>query len=319
MAAQAILPGVTAITTMIGANPLALYMLHGERTLLLDSGLRGMPDAVIFPTLEAAGLPVRLDMLLNSHADADHHGGNAGVLARSPDTLVLCHALDAPRVSSKERHLHERYTDAVAADDTPYDPALLAWLADGIGPDAPVHLALQGGEQLWLGPYASWKVLHVPGHTPGHLALWSAEHGALIVQDAVLGGMGVEPDGAVGSPPPYFELEPYLATLGWLRGLGAELLLGAHFPPLEGSAAVERFFEASAQFVAELDGLTLGLVRAASTPLTLGAVCTAVDTRLGPSSAPVQWLPPVRAHLEHHAAQGRLRELRGDGPRAWAA
>jgi hypothetical protein len=27
----------------------------------------------------------------------------------------------------------------------------------------------------------------------------------------------------------------------------------------------------------------------------------------------------VRAHLEHHAAQGRLRELRGDGPRAWAA
>jgi glyoxylase-like metal-dependent hydrolase (beta-lactamase superfamily II) len=318
MGARTILPGVTAIETAIGTNPLTLYLLHGERTLLVDSGLHGMPEAVIFPALAAAGLPAEVDMLLNSHADADHHGGNAGVLARSPRTLVLCHALDAPRVASRERHLRERYTAAVAADDTPYDPAIMAWLSDGIGPDAPVHLTLQGGERIWLGPGASWEALHVRGHTPGHLALWDAERGLLIVQDAALGGMGVEPDGSVGSPPPYFEVDPYLDSLARLRGLGAVLLLGAHFPPVVGAAAVAAYLDGSAQFVAALDELTLATVRAAAAPMTLGAVCAAMDRQLGPSSAAIQWVPPVRAHLERHAAQGRLQELRGPGPRRWA-
>lgn len=317
MGARVILPGLTALETAIGPNLLTLYLLHGERTLLVDSGLHGMPEQVIFPTLEAAGLPTRLDMLLNSHADADHHGGNAGVLARSPHTLVICHALDAPRVASRERHLRERYSDAVAADDTPYDPEIMAWLADGIGPDAPVHLALQGGEVIWLGPHASWEALHVRGHTPGHLALWSAQHGALLVQDAVLGGMGVEQDGSIGSPPPYFEVGSYLATLARLRGLGAELLLGAHFAPIRGAAAVAAYLDASAQFVAELDALTLELLRAAPAPQTLGAVCAAVDARLGPSSTAIQWIPPVRAHLERHVAEGRLRAIAGDKARRW--
>lgn len=319
MVAREILPGLAAIELAIGAGPLTLYLLHGERSLLVDSGLHGMPGAAIFPALEAAGLPARPDMLLNSHADADHHGGNAGVLARAPNALVLCHARDAPRVASRERHLRERYTDAVAADDTPYGSAIMAWLADGIGPDAPVHLALQGGETLWLGPGARWDLLHAPGHTPGHLALWSAGHGALIAQDAVLGGMGVEPDGGPGSPPPYFELEPYRATLDRLRRLGPELLLGAHYAPIRGASAVRAYLDASAQFVADLDGLTLETVRAAGEPLSLGAVCAAIDRRLGPSSAAIQWIPPVRAHLEHHAAHGTIRELRGDGPRRWAA
>jgi glyoxylase-like metal-dependent hydrolase (beta-lactamase superfamily II) len=326
MAAREILPGVLEIEAASGDSRLTLYLLHGgsqgeakpPRTLLVDSGLRDAPEAAIFPALAAAGLPGAIDMLLVSHADADHHGGNAGVLARSPSTLVMCHRLDRPRVTSKERHLRERYTGAVAADDTPFAPELLDWLEGNIGPDAPVHLALSGGEELWLGPGRSWQLLHAPGHTDGHLALWDERERALIAQDAVLGRGVPDATGRVVSPPPYFAVEPYLATISRLRALGAEHLLTAHFPPLEGAAAVGRFFEESERFVEELDRLTLELVRGAGRPLTLAEVCAAADGRLGPFPAAVQWIPPVRAHLERHAAQGRLRELRGDGPRAWA-
>jgi glyoxylase-like metal-dependent hydrolase (beta-lactamase superfamily II) len=326
MAARAILPGVLEIEAASGDNRLALYLLHGEsqdeaqplRTLLVDSGLRDAPEAAIFPALAAAGLPPAIDMLLVSHADADHHGGNAGVLARSPSTLIMCHRLDRPRVTSRERHLRERYTDAVAADDTPFAPELLAWLDANIGPDAPVHLALAGGEELWLGPGRSWQVLHAPGHTDGHLALWNEHERALIVQDAALGRGVPDATGRVVSPPPYFAVEPYLATLGRLRALGAELLLTAHFPLVEGAAAVERFFAEGEQFVGELDALTLELVRASGGAVSLAEVCAAVDRRLGPFPVALQWIPPVRAHLERHAALGRLRELRGDGPRRWA-
>ncbi len=319
MNVYAIIPGVTAIETTMGNAPLRFYLLSGDRTLLVDSGLRTMPETVIFPALETAGLPVRLDMLVNSHADADHHGGNAGILARSPGTLILCHALDAPRVESRERHLRERYTMAVAADDVTYSATTMEWLADGIGPDTPVDLTLLGGERIRLGPGAAWDVIHAPGHTSGHLALWNADQGVLIVQDAALGGMGVEPDGAIGSPPPYFEVDAYLRTLDRLRQLDAPWLLTAHFPILSETKAVRAFLDASAQFVADLDELVFDVVRTAAAPQTLGAVCAAVDQRLGPSSTPIQWIPPVRAHLERHAVAGRLHEEHAAGARTWSA
>lgn len=319
MPARAIFPGLLAIEAGAGGSRLTLYLIHGERTLLVDSGLRDTPEAAIFPALAEAGLPGRVDLLLISHADADHHGGNAALLARAPGALVLCHSLDAPRVAGRERHLRERYTDAVAADDTPFDPALLAWLDANIGPDAPVHLALDGGAQLWLGPGQPWEVLHAPGHTAGHLALWHAGRRTLIAQDAVLGRGVPDAAGAIASAPPYFAVDSYRATLGRLRALGAERLLTAHFPPVEGAAAVAAFLDASAQFVDELDALLLALVRAAPRPLTLGELCARVDERLGPYPVALQWVPPVRAHLERHVAGGLLRELRGAGPRRWAA
>lgn len=319
MGARAILPGVLAIDAGSADSRLSLYLLHGERTLLVDSGLIGAPEAAIFPALAGAGLPAHIDMLLVSHADADHHGGNAGVLARSPATTVMCHRLDRPRVAARARHLRERYTDAVRADDTPYDPELLAWLDASIGPDAPVHLSLCGGEQIWLGPDRPWEVIHAPGHSDGHLALWDAAEGTLIAQDAVLGRGVPDRAGRPSSPPPYFAVASYAATIERLRALGAARLLTAHFAPVEGAAAVERFLAASAAFVAELDRLTLEIVCGAGRPLSLADVCATVDGRLGPYPVALQWVPPVRAHLERHAAAGRLRERRGDGPRTWSA
>ncbi|MFQ3683277.1 hypothetical protein [Roseiflexus sp.] len=85
------MPSITALETTINNDPLrlCLYLLSGERTLLVDSGLRTMPETVIFPALEAAGLPDRIDLPVNSHADADHHGGNAGTLCLGPSSTPI--------------------------------------------------------------------------------------------------------------------------------------------------------------------------------------------------------------------------------------
>lgn len=319
MNSRTIRPGLLEITAGTGENRLALYLLHGERSLLVDSGLRDTPATTIFPALAAAGLPPSIDMLLISHADADHHGGNAGILARSPATTVLCHQLDRPRVTAKDCHMRERYTEAVSADDTPFTSELLAWLEANIGPDTPVHIALSGGETIWLGPERVWDVIHAPGHTAGHLALWNASERTLIMQDAVLGSGVPDAGGRIASPPPYFAVDAYVHTIERLRALNAERVLTAHFAPIEGQAGVEQFFSASAAFVNQLDNLTLELVRSAAEPLTLRQVCAAVDARIGPFALAIQWVPPVRAHLERHAAQGRLHELHGgSGPRTWA-
>src|SRR5215831_12673009 len=181
-----LLPGLYQIDSTLGSNRLCLYLLRGERTLLIDSGVRLWPEEVIYPALAAAGLPDRIDLLLITHADADHHGGNAAICARSPQTITLCHELDRAKIESKARHLRERYEAVVAADDVRYPPDLMAWLTDMIGADTPINIGLRGGEVITISDGCTYSVIHTPGHTPGHLSLWDVERRVLIIQDAVL-------------------------------------------------------------------------------------------------------------------------------------
>jgi glyoxylase-like metal-dependent hydrolase (beta-lactamase superfamily II) len=313
-----LLPGVYQIETALGDRSLCLYLLRGERTILLDSGVRTTPARVIYPALAAAGLPGQIDLLVVSHADADHHGGNAGVRAGSPHATLLCHELDRPWIEAQARHLQGRYREVVAADDMEYPAEQLAWLADNIGADTPIDVGLRGGETLGLGDGVVYEVLHTPGHTAGHLALWQQERRLLLAQDAVLGRGVPDARGQAQGPPPYCDVDRYLDTIWRLQALRPDWLLTAHYPVLRG-AAVAAFFATSLEFVGQLDAAVLKVVREARAPLPLSAIIAAVDARMGPFATPIQWAWPVLAHLDRHVAQGRLC-VRADGnSRRWEA
>ncbi len=311
-----IVPGIYQIETEMGDNRLCLYLLRGERTLLIDSGLAQSPARVIYPALAAAGLPSQIDLLLTSHADADHHGGNAAIRRGSPGVTILCHELDRPRVESKATHLRGRYTEVVAADDVGYPVELMAMLSDMIGPDAPVAIGLRGGETLALGDGRRYQILHTPGHTAGHLSLWEPERRVLIVQDAVLWRGVPDRAGAVPSPPPYYDVDAYEETIRRLRALEAGRLLTAHYPIMQGDA-VDEFFAVSLEFVSLVDRAVLEAVEGARGPLSLSRVIGAVDERLGPFGIQIQWVGPALAHLRRHVAQGRVREATQGSYRFW--
>jgi glyoxylase-like metal-dependent hydrolase (beta-lactamase superfamily II) len=313
-----LLPGLYRIETALGDNLLALYLIRGERTLLIDSGVRDTPDTVIFPALAQAGLPPHIDMLLVSHADADHHGGNAAVRARVPGTTIMAHELDRPRIESKAAHLAGRYTNAVATDDLSYAPELLSWLDLMIGADTPIDLGLRGGETIRLDERVRWHVLHAAGHSAGHLALWEPGARVLIAQDAVLWHGVPDRAGQLPSPPPYDDLDSYLATLRRLRMLNPEWLLTAHYPIIRG-AEVDTFFAQSLAFVEQVDAIILDTLRAASQPLTLSDIVAVLDAQLGPFAVAIQWVGPALAHLKRHVDAGQLALHRGGEARAWVA
>jgi glyoxylase-like metal-dependent hydrolase (beta-lactamase superfamily II) len=308
-------PGLFMLPAASGGQNLALYLIVGERRLLVDSGLAVQAAQQIVPALQQSGRGAP-DLLLNSHCDADHHGGNAALLAAFPRLLVMAHAADAGRIASVERHLNDRYIAATAADDTPYGDDVLDWLRAEIGADSPVHIALQGGETLDLGAGQRWQVLHVPGHTDGHLALWHAGRRTLIVQDAVMGRAVPDAAGRPVSPPPYFDVAAYRASLLRLCALGAATLFTAHYPALHDAAAVDAFFAESLAFIDDVDALVGALFTQSDTVLSLAQVCAAIDAQLGPYDMALQWVPPVRAHLNQLVADGRLTVV-GERPRRW--
>jgi glyoxylase-like metal-dependent hydrolase (beta-lactamase superfamily II) len=315
---EELLPGLFQIETKLGDNRLCLYLLRGERTLLLDSGTSTIPETVIFPALAAAGLSTHVDLLLISHADADHHGGNASIAAHSPGVLILCHELDRPRIESKESHLQGRYTEVVARDDVSYALETMSWLSDMIGPDIPVRFGLRGGETVNLGAGMGWQVLHTPGHTGGHLSLWNADHGALIIQDAILWRGVPDWQDRVQSPPPYYAVDDYVNSIHRLRSLPAAWLLTAHYA-IRREAEIAQFFETSLDYVEQVDTAVWEAVWDARRPLTLNGVIRSVDAHLGPFAMPIQWVGPTLAHLQRHVAYQRLRVGMAAGVRTWEA
>lgn len=300
-----LLPGVYRLETEMGDARLCLHVIRGERTLLIDTGPRTAPDTSIFPALRAAGLPELIDFLLVSHADADHHGGNAAVRTRSPGVTILAHELDRPRIEAKACHLAGRYTEIVANDDVRYAPEIMSWLSDMIGPDTVVDVRLRGGETLTLGDGLRYEVLHTPGHTAGHLSVWNPERHLLIMQDAALGSGMPDRRGGITSPPPYYDVTAYVDTVQRLQALNPEWLLTAHFPVMRGPE-VPAFFAASLEFVDRVDSAVLAAVTESQRPLRLSAIIDAVDAWIGPFAIPIQWFGPTLAHLDRHVRDGRL-------------
>lgn len=311
-----LLPGVYRIETNMAQNLLCLHLLCGERTLLIDSGVRTTPDASVYPALQAAGLRREIDLLLVSHADADHHGGNAAIRSGSPNVTILCHEWDRPRIESKACHLRGRYDEVVADDDVHYAPEMMDWLSDMIGVDTLVDVGLRGDESLGLGGGMHVEVLHTPGHTAGHLSVWDPERRLLIMQDAVLGSGIPDSRGEILSPPPYYDVAAYVDTVQRLRALDPEWLLTAHYPIMRG-AEIPEFLAASLAFVEQLDRAVLDTVDQACRPLTLSAVIDEVDARLGPFATQIQWIGPTLAHLQRHVPSGRLRVRVDNSSRVW--
>lgn len=311
-----VLPGVYRFETDMAENRLCMHLLCGERTLLIDCGVRTTPEADIYPALESADMRRDIDLLLISHADADHHGGAAAIRSGSPNVMILSHESDRPRIESKACHLGARYDEVVEDDDVHYPPEVMDWLSDMIGTDTLVDVGLCGGETLGLGDGVRLEVLHTPGHTAGHLSVWNPEQRLLIMQDAVLGRGVPNRSGEILSPPPYYDVAAYVETVKGLRALNPEWLLTAHYRIMRGPE-ISDFFATSLAFVEQLDRTVIDAVQEACRPLTLSAVIDVVDERLGPFATRIQWIGPTLAHLHAHVRTGQLKVRKDGSDRAW--
>ena len=313
-----IVPGIYRLESVLGPRPFAQYLLRDQRSMLVDTGIISTPEDVLLPAFRALQFdPADLDFVLITHADVDHFGGNAAVREAAPRAILCAHAEDVPLIADGERILRERYgwyaAHGAAAD---YDEASKAWLRDVVGPDVPVDLHLMGGEWFRLGPSLALRVLHLPGHTRGHLGLWDPVSRTAIMTDAVLGAGLLNAEGEVIHPPPYVLSEAYEATIRRLQGLRPARLLTAHYPVMEGEAA-DRFLEESLAFVTRARAAVLAELDARG-EVTLAELLASLNPVLGPFTSMANELGgPLRAHLRELVASGQAEECSERQPPVW--
>lgn len=191
-----------------------MWLIEGrERSLLIDAGLGAAPLRANVPLLRG-----REVTLLLSHTHFDHIGGAAEFAGRLVHAAEAAVAADpAPRET-----LFANYADG-ARDAEMFDAPPEGWDATrhAIAP-APATGLVADGDRIELGGRAL-TVLHTPGHSPGHVALFEERTGTLFAQDAVYDGPLV--DGLFHSDVP-----AYCATMRRLRELAPRIVHGGHYP-----------------------------------------------------------------------------------------
>lgn len=302
--------GIHRIDTELGSRTSSLYVLVGEDAcLLFDVGIDGTATRELAGYLETIGLdPSHIRWAVVSHADVDHFGGLASVKELVPSAARVCHRLDAPLVqdySVFESRRAREFRDPWGVDEA---PEVLAWTRE-VTREATIDLQVSGGETLRLGGGWEVELLHVPGHSYGHLAIHDPRSRALIVADAVLGDAVRNADGSPAFPPTYRYVDSYLSTVDRLAGLHPDLLLTAHYPTMAADDGAE-FLASSRVFAERVEEVIRDEVKGAgSDGLTLRELLVRANPRLGrwpAKGTEVALAYPVVGHLERLLAHGHV-------------
>lgn len=310
-------PGVHRLAFAVGTKPMAMYLLAGDGLILVDSGLLGTPEEVYLPALRALGRrPEEARLLIITHADADHIGGNAAVRRLFPNVSIACHTRDQRWASDPAVITAERYDAFQAEHRLRYDQAVFDMLASWMGPAEPMDLLLLGGEHIRTAGDDWLTVYHVPGHTPGHLCLHNSTHRYALIGDAIFGRSQVDTAGHWSAPPPYTSVDAYRGTIQTLATLDIDLLLTCHYPVMRGEE-VKRFIDASRQFVDSAEAVTRQLLKQAEGPITLRDAIARADPILGPFAFPDDLQFALLAHLDHAVVKGEAERGQIDGIVVW--
>lgn len=201
-------PGVLQIDTMLGGwhRMTAGYVIEGPAPVLVETGSQSSVP-VLLASLERLGLgPSDLAGVAVTHIHLDHAGGVGDVARAFPNATVYVHEKGA-------RHLADP-TRLVASASMVYG-SLLDTLYGRLDPTPPERLhVVSDGEEIRVGPDRVLVAIDSPGHAKHHVGLHDSASGILFAGDAV----GVRlPDAGVlrpSTPPPDFDLDQALRSLG---------------------------------------------------------------------------------------------------------
>jgi glyoxylase-like metal-dependent hydrolase (beta-lactamase superfamily II) len=311
--------GIYALTEPLDGRRLTLALIVGERgAVLVDTGVAQTPARLVFPALAALGLaPADLRFIVVTHSDVDHSGGLGAMLAAAPAATVVAHRLDVEWIEDVERLIDERYRGLRQEHEIDQDEEFSRWVRERDSRGV-VHLAVSGGERLRLGAGRELDLVHVPGHSRGHLAVVDRQTRTGLIGDAVFGSVTPSLDGSGAVAPGYYDVPAYREAIARLEALDLARLVGSHYPVIEGEA-VGAFLEESAAFCNRLEEAVLEALGSSPSALPTRAVIQTVAPRVRawPEAADLSLCAAVVGHLEDLRDRGLVEVVPGS-PVGWS-
>ncbi len=179
---------ITPVRCSYETTAVMAYLVDAGRLTLIDTGGVAHPPGPIREALRDLGRDLdAVETIVNTHGHWDHAGGD-GIVQAASNAGIIIHEAGTDLLRDPAVHTEGYATaaarllvrpDLVAAQVAAF-PALFA---DPVSAER----TLFDGDTLDLGGGVVFSVLHVPGHSDDHVALWSERDGVLIAGDAAQG------------------------------------------------------------------------------------------------------------------------------------
>lgn len=152
--------------------PVSVWLVRGDRSwTLIDTGPPQSAEALLSAVSRAtSGAGVQQVVLTHGHID---HAGGLAELKVAWRPALLCHALEAPFVTGDASY------EEVPAKSFHY--WMGRYFMRGVPWGQAVARELEGGQAV-----EGMAVIHLPGHSPGHIGLLHPTDHAMICGDAVM-------------------------------------------------------------------------------------------------------------------------------------
>ena len=263
----------------------------------------------------------RCTRLFVSHGHVDHYG-LAQTLSEESGATVFIHPADAPKAVGpdgwdRRAHLYRAFLLRAGVPEAQLERLSAMGRFTGkysrrIDPQRVSPLA--AGQRFRFKHFEA-ELLHLPGHTPGLVCLWDAEHRVFFADDHVL---------ARTSPNPFLELVGegpvstgralvhYFASIRRVMALDVDWVLPGHGEPFQDvRPLLERLFGFYAK---RQQKLLAAMATGADTPFALA------QALFGPHDGPRLYLTlsEVYGNLEVMEDDGRVRASEVGGLQRWA-
>ena len=205
---------------------ISLYILKGERTVVLDSGTADSTDR-----LTTAMISLGIDFnsvryIMVSHRHHDHAGGAAILLKHFPNAQVGVHEFAKKHVMNPSK-VNEGAREAFGRFAVPMESIK----------DEGKILILDESKTFQVGDNHELEIVYAPGHTSDHFAFYEKKTGLLFCGDAV-GTFGpISKTITPTSFPPSFKYDNYTASIRKLLTYDVNILAFPHFGAVIGSGA----------------------------------------------------------------------------------
>ncbi len=204
-------------------------LVGNGQALLIDAGMKGSAGLILGGLHELGLSADSVTGVVVTHYHLDHAGG-VRELVYGRDIAVMAHRIDA------------RILSGIDEQPNPIQNRLVAKLTAPVierinGPPTPIDTELEDGDII---PFSfPVRVVHIPGHTAGSIALFLPDQKLIIAGDALQHRLGMKlspPSAAVTQ-----DTEQAMASLRKLLKLDFDSICFSHFPPIrEGAHAALR-------------------------------------------------------------------------------
>ncbi len=246
-------PGITdlgdevfQIDTRMAGYPgiTAGYLIRSSRPCLVETGTSTSAPVVRAALARLGIAPGDLATVVVTHIHLDHAGGAGDIAAMFPAAQVVVHEkgarhlADPSRLMASARMVYGDALDVLFGELAPVPAARLRTL-DDVG-----MVDLGDGRRL--------QSYYSPGHAKHHVGLLDSRSGDLYVGDAAGVYMPETGDLRPATPPPDFDLDVALASLGRFAALAPSRLLFSHYGPVSDvPGTLERSAEEISVWVSE--------------------------------------------------------------------